>query len=73
MITVETMMTYEQFLAEIEAHLVAAKMSPTGFGHAALGDPTFVFEMRKGRQASLTTINKVREYMAANPAKATAA
>ena len=41
------MLTSDQFLARVEAFLVAQKMSPTALGREALKDPAFVFELRR--------------------------
>ena len=48
------------FLSEIERFLQAAGMDPTALGKQALGDPSFVFDLRKGRSPSTRTIDKVR-------------
>jgi sulfate adenylyltransferase subunit 2 len=52
------------FLAEIEAHLTASSTDATSFGRQVLGDPSFVFDLRKGRSPSTRTIEKVRAAMA---------
>ena len=51
------------FLSEIERFLQAAGMDPTALGKQALGDPSFVFDLRKGRSPSTRTIDKVRSWM----------
>jgi hypothetical protein len=63
------------FLAEIEAFLDQAQMSPSGFGRAALGDPNFVRDLRGGRAPSLRLVDRARAFMAARAkaAKASAA
>ena len=53
----------EQFLAEIEAFLLATGMDATKLGKEALNDPNFVFGLRKGRSPSARTIDKVRTYL----------
>jgi len=52
------------FLAEIEAFLRGAGMSPSGFGRAALGDPNFVRDLRGGRAPSLRLVDRARAFMA---------
>ncbi len=54
----------EQFLAEVEAFLARTKMGPTAFGRQALKNPGFVLNLRRGLSPSLTTVDKVRAFMA---------
>ena len=56
----------QQFCDAVEAHIVSAGINPTAFGKEALKDPSFVFELRAGREPALKTIEKVQEYMLAN-------
>ena len=58
------------FLAEIEAYLAKSGLEPTSFGKQVLGDPNFVFDLRKGRSPSTRTMGKVREAMANPPVSA---
>jgi len=51
------------FLAEIEAFLKTSGSDATAFGKLALGDPSFVFDLRKGRSPSTRTMEKVRAAM----------
>jgi len=51
------------FLSEIEQYLAHAAIDPTTLGKQALGDPSFVFDLRKGRSPSTRTMNRVREWM----------
>lgn len=53
----------EKFLFEIEEFLSKAGMRPTVFGKDALGDPGFVFGLRKGRSPSLKTMDRVQSFM----------
>ena len=53
------LMDNKQFLARVEAHLKRTKVSPSRFGKEAVGDPSFVFELRKGRSPSLGKVNKI--------------
>jgi hypothetical protein len=54
----------QAFLAEIEDFLRGARISPSGFGRAALGDPNFVRDLRGGRAPSLRLVDRVRAFMA---------
>ena len=60
----------QTFLTEIERHLVQKNMDASTFGKLALGDPNFIFDLRKGRSPSTRTIDKVRAFMAAAAAEA---
>lgn len=58
------MISYSQsFLREVERFLKRSKMDATAFGKEALGDPSFVFDLRKGRSPSGRTMDKVRAWM----------
>lgn len=52
-----------EFAREIEQFLSDTGMSPTRFGKRAVGDPAFVFKIRKGRDVTLGTAEKVRLFM----------
>ena len=51
--------TAKAFLTEIEAHLARHKLDATSFGKQVLGDPNFIFDLRKGRSPSTRTMGKV--------------
>jgi sulfate adenylyltransferase subunit 2 len=53
----------QTFLSEIERFIAANAIDPTTLGKQALGDPSFVFDLRKGRSPSTRTIAKIREWM----------
>lgn len=55
----------ESFRSEVESYLSASGLTPTAFGLKAAGDPNFVFDLRAGREPRRNTIEKVRNYMAA--------
>lgn len=63
----------QTFLAEIERHLTQKNIEASAFGKLALGDPNFVFDLRKGRSPSTRTMDKVRAFMAAPAVPAAAA
>ncbi len=50
-------------LREIEHHLRATQLSAAKFGRTVMGDPRFVFDLRKGREPRGRTERKVRAYM----------
>lgn len=54
----------EKFLDEIEAFLEKHDIPASRFGMTVMGNPTFVFELRKGAQSKLSTVDKCRRYMA---------
>jgi len=62
----------QSFLSEIERFLSSAGVDPTALGKQALGDPNFVFDLRKGRSPSTRTIEKVRGWIAQQGAAAAA-
>ena len=55
--------TARSFLQEIDAYLARSGRDPSSFGKEALGDPNFVFDLRKGRSPSARTMDKVRAAM----------
>lgn len=58
------MISYSQsFTNDVEKFLKRTGVDPTSFGREALGDPSFVFDLRKGRSPSARTMDKVREWM----------
>lgn len=60
----------EKFLHRIETFLSAQGMSATTFGKKAMGDPNFVFNLRKGRVPSLEVFDRVNAFMAEREAEA---
>jgi sulfate adenylyltransferase subunit 2 len=56
----------QTFLTDIEGFLAESKIDPTTLGKQALGDPSFVFDLRKGRSPSARTMDKVRAWMRGN-------
>jgi hypothetical protein len=48
---------------DIEAFLVETGVAPSAFGMRAMGDPTFVFELRQGRDVLFATEAKARAQM----------
>ena len=60
----------EQFRARVEAFLAAHRFKPTEFGRQAIGDPTFVLGLRRGRSPTLATADKVVAFIKAFEAAA---
>lgn len=56
-------LTVANFLSRIEQFIAAKGMTESAFGKAALGDPNFILELRRGRSPHLRTIERVQEYM----------
>jgi sulfate adenylyltransferase subunit 2 len=60
----------QAFLTDIETYLKTSGTDATRFGKDVLGDPSFVFDLRKGRSPSTRTMEKVRAAMTPPPAAA---
>lgn len=56
-------------LSEIEAFCAARGMKPCTFGKLAMGDPSFVPSLRKGRDLRGRTAEAVRHYMLTGQAR----
>lgn len=68
---VSVRMTHAQrFLADVEAFLIRSGMTATAFGTAALNDPSFVHDLRNGRQPSLGLVDRVHAFISAHDATA---
>lgn len=52
-------------LREVEKFLRQTDVPPTRFGRNVVGDPRFVFDLRKGRDPRPQTIARVRAYLEA--------
>ena len=50
-------------LREVEKFLNRSQTAPTRFGRDAVGDPRFVFDLRRGREPRPTTAKRVRSFM----------
>lgn len=59
-------MTAQAFLTEIETFLASSSTDATSLGKQALGDPSFVFDLRKGRSPSTRTIEKIRSWISSS-------
>ena len=60
---VEMMSAPDQFLDQIETFLRVSRMSATTFGKLAASDPTFVFELREGRECRSKTQKRVLDWI----------
>lgn len=50
---------------DIEAFIVRHDLNPSRFGRMAMGDPKFVYELRKGRRMEPETMDELRTFMKA--------
>jgi hypothetical protein len=57
-------MMSSQFREQVEAFIAAHGFKPTEFGRQALGDPSFVMTLRRGRSPRLATAERVLSFMA---------
>ncbi len=57
----------ETLLAEIDSFREAHDLTATKFGELCMGDPSFLFRLREGKDIRATTIDKVRRWMASDP------
>ena len=54
-----------KLLREVEKFLNRSKIAPTRFGRDAVGDPRFVFDLRRGREPRSGTEKRVRAFLEA--------
>jgi hypothetical protein len=52
-------------LREVEKYLKHSNTPPARFGREALGDPRFVFDLRRGREPRPRTVERVRAFLEA--------
>ena len=50
-------------LREVENFLRDTKIPPARFGREAMGDPRFVFDLRKGREPGHRTVERIRKFL----------
>jgi hypothetical protein len=60
------MLTHREFLAAIDAFLARTGMSPSALGRAAVDDPSFVLDVRRGRSPQLALVERVDNFMRAH-------
>lgn len=63
MIMLAMVSSSKKLLAEIEAFLLTHAMAPTAFGVLATKDRHLVRNMRAGRQVTLQTADRIRNFM----------
>ena len=56
-------MTKKEFLQTIEDFLSRTKMSVSTFGMTAIGSPSLVYDLRKGRECREETQNRVLKFI----------
>ena len=56
----------EQFRREVEAFLERSDFKPTEFGRQAVGDPSLVLNLRRGRSPTLVTADRILAFIRAN-------
>ena len=52
-------------LREVEKFIRSQDIAPTRFGRDAVGDPRFVFDLRRGREPRPSTVDRVRQFLEA--------
>lgn len=50
-------------LREVENFLRISKIPPARFGRDVMGDPRFVFDLRRGREPRARTIDRIRKFL----------
>jgi hypothetical protein len=55
--------TLDQILSHIDAFLERHDMKPSRFGRDAIGEASLISTMREGRQPSLDTLRRLKEFM----------
>ena len=58
----------EQFHRAVEAFLKRSDFKPTEFGRQAVGDPSLVLNLRRGRSPTLITADRILAFIRANDA-----
>lgn len=59
-------MTQKEFVEAVERYLSETGISASQFGKAVCGDPSFVLELRRGRDPRLSLVSRALAFMAAN-------
>ena len=57
--------TTVHLLRRVEKYLKSSNTPAAGFGREAMGDPRFVFDLRRGREPRPRTIERVRAFLEA--------
>jgi hypothetical protein len=56
----------EQFLDAIDGYLARSGTKPSEFGRQAIGDPSLVLNLRRGRSPTLATADKILAFIRAH-------
>jgi len=56
-------MISDEFREQVEAFIAASGVRPSEFGRQAVGDPSFVLNLRRGRSPTLATADKVLAFI----------
>ncbi|HIJ43353.1 MAG: hypothetical protein QF511_07040 [Rhodospirillales bacterium] len=56
----------QQFREEVESFLKRTGTKPTEFGRQAIGDPSLVLNLRRGRSPTLATADRILGYIREN-------
>lgn len=56
-----------ELLGLVERYLRDTSMTPSAFGRAVAGNPSFVFDLKRGRDVRAPLDARVRAFMVANP------
>jgi hypothetical protein len=56
----------EQFLDAIEGYLTRTGTKPSEFGRLAIGDPSLMLNLRRGRSPTLATADKILAFIRAH-------
>ena len=54
-------------LRDVEKYLKSNNTPAARFGREAMGDPHFVFDLRRGREPRASTVERVRAFLAIGP------
>lgn len=54
---------HRAFRRQVEAFLKKNRLAPSSFGREAVGDPSFVFDLRLGRTPRPESVDRVRDWM----------
>ena len=52
-----------QLLRDVEKYLKNSNTPAARFGREAMGDPRFVFDLRRGREPRARTVERVRAFL----------
>ena len=54
-------------LRDVENYLKSSNTPAARFGREAMGDPRFVFDLRRGREPRASTVERVRAFLQIGP------